>query len=209
MRGDVQLARGRDEILGVVGLVRAYGDATLAAFLLLLKHQQRGLALGVAVGLGHHGGGDQAVAVLHQSVSQIGQMRLLAVALLVQPRVRVGGRFMRVYRFLLDLIPGCQIDLVSMTVQCLSTEHPRFTSVRLPGAYLTSHPRRFPDRSPPGSLPKPHLHNYGLFYRASGYEANQLSHLFTVAGQWKQWWPLARHIAPPTNSTRSQEVVHS
>ena len=41
------------------------GDAPLALFLFLLKHQQRGLALGVSVGLGHHGGGDQAVAVLH------------------------------------------------------------------------------------------------------------------------------------------------
>src|ERR1035437_484573 len=51
MRGDVQGARGRDEILGVVGLVRAYGDATPAAFSLVLKHQQRSLALGVAVGL--------------------------------------------------------------------------------------------------------------------------------------------------------------
>jgi hypothetical protein len=46
-----------------------------------LKHPQRGLALGVAVGLGHHGGGDQAVAVLHQRVSRIRQVRLLAVAL--------------------------------------------------------------------------------------------------------------------------------
>src|SRR5665213_9276 len=57
-----------------------------------------------------------------------------------------------VNRLLLDLIPGCQIDLVSMTVQSLSTEHPRFTSVRLPGTCLTSHARRFPVRSPPGSL---------------------------------------------------------
>ena len=98
MRGDVQLACGRDEILGVVSLVRAYGDATLAAFLFVLEHQQRSLTLGIAVGLGRHGGGDQAVAVLHQRVSQIRQVRLLAVALLVQPRVRVGGRFMGIVR---------------------------------------------------------------------------------------------------------------
>jgi len=37
-----------------------------------------------------------------------------------------------VNRFLLDLIPGCQIGLVLMTVEWLSTEHSRFTFVRLP-----------------------------------------------------------------------------
>lgn len=48
------------------------------------------------------------------------------------------------------LIPGCQIGPVSMTVGCLSTEHPRFTFVRLPGPHLTSQARLFPVRSPPG-----------------------------------------------------------
>ena len=57
-----------------------------------------------------------------------------------------------VNRLLLDFVPDCQIGLVSMTVESLSTEHPRFTSVRLPGSHLTSHVRRFPVRSPPGSL---------------------------------------------------------
>ena len=57
-----------------------------------------------------------------------------------------------VNRFLLDLIPGCQIGLVLMTVGCLSTEHLRFTLVRLPGTHLTSSSRLFPVRSPPGSL---------------------------------------------------------
>lgn len=51
--------------------------------------------------MGDHRGGDQSVAVLHQRVPQIGQVRLLAVALLAQPRVRVGGRFMRVVAALL------------------------------------------------------------------------------------------------------------
>jgi hypothetical protein len=103
MRGDVQGTCGRDEILGVVSLVRAYGDAPPASFSLVLKHQQSGFALGVSIGLGHHGGGDEAVAVLHQRVSQIGQMRFLAIALLVQPRVRVAGRFMRVVGALLAM----------------------------------------------------------------------------------------------------------
>jgi len=48
------------------------------------------------------------------------------------------------------LIPGCQIGPVSMTVASLSTEHPRFTFVRLPGPHLTSRARLFPVRSPPG-----------------------------------------------------------
>jgi len=45
------------------------------------QNQQGGLALGVAVGLGDHRGGDQAAAVLGQSVAKIGQMRLLAISL--------------------------------------------------------------------------------------------------------------------------------
>jgi len=57
-----------------------------------------------------------------------------------------------VNRLLLDLILGCQINLVSMTVQCLSTEHPWLTSVRLPGTSLTGHPRRFPKTFTTGSL---------------------------------------------------------
>jgi len=57
-----------------------------------------------------------------------------------------------VNRFLLDLIPGCQIGLVLMTVEWLSTEHLRFTFVRLPATYLTSSSRLFPVRSPPGIL---------------------------------------------------------
>lgn len=70
--GDVQSACGRDEILGGVGFVRAYGGAALAGFLFVLKrHQQRSFALGASVGLRHHGGGDQAAAVLHQRAPQI------------------------------------------------------------------------------------------------------------------------------------------
>ena len=95
MRGHVQGSRGSHEVLRVVGLVRAHGDAPRTALLLVGQHQQRRLALGVAIGLGGHRGGDQTIAILHQGVAQIGQFGLLAVALLVQPRVRVGGRFVR------------------------------------------------------------------------------------------------------------------
>jgi CRP-like cAMP-binding protein len=36
----------------------------------------------------------------------------------------------------------------------LSTEHPRFISVRLPGSHLTSHARRFPAVHHPGAYPQ-------------------------------------------------------
>ncbi len=95
MRRHVQGSCGSHEVLGVVGLVCAHGDAPRTALLLVGQHQQRGFALGVAIGLGGYRGSDQAVAVLHQRMAQIGQFGLPAVALFVQPRVRVGGRFMR------------------------------------------------------------------------------------------------------------------
>jgi hypothetical protein len=113
MQGDVELERSLDEVLRVAGLVRAQRDAPFAASALLFEQDQRGLAFGVAIGRGHHRGGDQAVAVLHQRVAEIGQMRLLAIALHVQPRVRIGGRLMRLVRALLAVevrpvaIVGC------------------------------------------------------------------------------------------------------
>lgn len=45
----------------------------------------------------------QAVAVLHQSVPDEAQLRLLAFALAVQPGVRIGGRSMGVVRALLAM----------------------------------------------------------------------------------------------------------
>ena len=63
--------------------------------LLLLEHQQRGVALRVTIGVRHHRRGDQPVAVLHQRVAQIAQLRLLAIALLVKPRICIGGGLMR------------------------------------------------------------------------------------------------------------------
>ncbi len=67
------------------------------------KHQQRGIALGVTVGMRHHRRGDQPVAVLHQGMAKITQLRLLAVALLVQPRIGIGGRLMRLVPSLLSV----------------------------------------------------------------------------------------------------------
>ena len=76
--------------------------------------------LGLSLGIGAPGS-----HVPHESLCQA---RAAELPVTVQP----------INRLLLDLIPGCQIGLVLMTVGCLSTEHPRFTFVRLPGTYLTS-----------------------------------------------------------------------
>src|SRR5579875_358041 len=51
---------------------------------------KRGIAFAVTIGMRDHGGSDQPVAVLHQSMAQIAQLRFLAVALLVEPRIGIG-----------------------------------------------------------------------------------------------------------------------
>ncbi len=83
VRRHVQLPHRADEVLRVVSLVGTHRDAPRAALLLFGKHQQRRIALGISVGVRHHRSGDQTVAVLHQRMPQITQLRLLAVALLV------------------------------------------------------------------------------------------------------------------------------
>ena len=103
MRGHVESSGGGDEVLRVVGLVGTDGDTPRAAFLLRFEQQQRGFTLGIAISLGGHRGGDQAVAVLHQRVAEISQVRLLAIALLVEPGVWIGGRLMRLVGALLTV----------------------------------------------------------------------------------------------------------
>jgi hypothetical protein len=58
VRRHIQLPRRAHKILGVVGLVGAHGNAARAVLLLLLTHQQRGIALGISIGVCHHGGGE-------------------------------------------------------------------------------------------------------------------------------------------------------
>ena len=70
--------------------------------MLLRKHQQRRIALGIAIGVRHHRGGNQPVAVLNKRVAQIAQLRLFAVALLVQPRIGISGGLMRIVAALLS-----------------------------------------------------------------------------------------------------------
>ena len=118
MRSHVQLPCHVHEILGVVGLVRAHGDTARVALLLLLEHQQGRVAFRESVGMGDHGGGDQAIAVLDKRVAQITQLRLLAVTLLVEPRIGIGGRCMRLVRALLAV----KVRAVAIVATALGTK---------------------------------------------------------------------------------------
>jgi DNA-binding transcriptional LysR family regulator len=53
-------------------------------------------------------------------------------------------------------------------------------------------------------LPKPHLYKYGLLYRKSDRQANALLGLIAVASQWKQWWPLAKHVLLPQSLDKAK-----
>ena len=53
--------------------------------------------------MSHHRRSDQPVTVLNQGVAKITQLRLLAVALLVQPCVWIGGGFIRLVGALLTV----------------------------------------------------------------------------------------------------------
>jgi hypothetical protein len=97
----VQLVYGAHEVARVVRLVRAQGNAPCMFRLLLLDHQQRSIALGVVIGGGHHHRCEQTVAVFNQHVAQIVGPRLLAVTLLVEPRIGIGRRRIRVAAVLL------------------------------------------------------------------------------------------------------------
>ena len=55
----VQLPDRPDEILRIVSLVGAHGDAAWTALLLLGQHQQRGIALCIAIGVCNHRRGDR------------------------------------------------------------------------------------------------------------------------------------------------------
>src|SRR3984957_4787924 len=59
--------------------------------------------LGMAVGLGQTGVGDEAVAVLHQRMSHEAELRFLARPLAVKPRLRIGRRGVRLVRALLTM----------------------------------------------------------------------------------------------------------
>ncbi len=63
-----------------------------------LQHDQRRIPLRRAVGLEHLCVDDQPVGILHQQVSAVAQLRLLAVTFARQKRLRIGLRRMRLIR---------------------------------------------------------------------------------------------------------------
>ncbi len=67
----------------VVGLVRRHGANRLALSSAFMHHQQRRLTLGPAVGFGHHGIGDQTIAILQEHVAEITQPGFLSVTLAI------------------------------------------------------------------------------------------------------------------------------
>jgi hypothetical protein len=69
----------------------------------LFQHHQCGIALRRSVGLEHLGVYDQSVAVLHQQIPVVTQLRFLALALACQLRIRVRLRCVRVVRRLLPM----------------------------------------------------------------------------------------------------------
>ncbi len=91
MGGDVEGTGSGDEALRVARLVDAYRDAFCTGLLPFVEHQQGGIALGMSIALRGHRGGDQTVTVLDQCMTEIRQLRLFAIAYLIETRIRIGG----------------------------------------------------------------------------------------------------------------------
>lgn len=94
MRGNAESTRFGDEVLCVVGLLGAHKYASRTHLLPLIQHQQGDVSFCTAVSLRGHAGGDHTDTILDQRMTQICQLRLLAVALLGELRLRIGDRLM-------------------------------------------------------------------------------------------------------------------
>jgi len=93
MRRAAALAAAGHEVGGVIVLVAAH---RAARFGVVVDHVERDGAFGGAIGLGQSCIDDEPVAVLHHQVPHMAEFCFLAGTLAKQPRVRVGGRRMRV-----------------------------------------------------------------------------------------------------------------
>lgn len=83
VRRDVHLAQSIDKVACVVVLVSSQCDGLVPGN--LRSHQKCRVALRRAIGLRHHRPYQQAVAVLHQHMTQIAQLGLGSLRLLIQP----------------------------------------------------------------------------------------------------------------------------
>ena len=93
----VHRAQFIDEVLGVVGFVGAQRDR-LRPIGARLDHVQRRNPFRMAVGPSQTGVDQKAVAVLHQRMPHEAELGLLARPLAVEPRLRIGGRGVRIVR---------------------------------------------------------------------------------------------------------------
>ncbi len=91
---DRHAAQPGDEIPRVVALVTREGDAVLTGQ--ALEHHQRGIPFAMPIGRRDGRLRDQPGRMLHQHVTQVAQVRFAPVRFLVEPRIRIGGRLMRV-----------------------------------------------------------------------------------------------------------------
>ena len=93
VRGDLEPAARSDELGSVVAFVGSQCTPP-AARQRSLQHRPRAFALGVTVGWFDRELDQETVAVLHQRVGRVTQLRFLARPLLRQLRLGVGGRLM-------------------------------------------------------------------------------------------------------------------
>src|SRR5271170_7177165 len=89
---DVMVAQMVHERSSVIALVGAERHAPIAGD--VTDHGQGGLTLRPAGGLGQPGIDYQAVAILHQQMTQVAQLGLPPTGLLIEPCLRIGGRLM-------------------------------------------------------------------------------------------------------------------
>ncbi len=97
VRGHVHRPKLVDEVLRVISLVSAQRDP-VRAIRPGLHHGEGGDPFGVAVGLGDAGVHDQPMAVLHQGMTHEAELGFHALALAIQPRLRIGGGGMGLVR---------------------------------------------------------------------------------------------------------------
>ena len=131
MRCNLHVAALSNEVDRVKAFVAAHRHAPGAGN--LFQHHQRGIALGRPVGFPHHRIHDQPVTILHQQIAAVAQLRLLALALTRQLRLRIGLRRMRpvgplfavkVHRGIAGIVGGWQI-LAILALKTLCSR-PRF-----------------------------------------------------------------------------------
>src|SRR6266404_5730388 len=99
VRGNRMLAHFLNKLLAVIALVGTQGDAMPARN--LLYHRQRRLWFGAPGSLSYAAVDRQPMAILHQHMAGIAELRLLAFPLARQPRFRIGSRLVAIVAALL------------------------------------------------------------------------------------------------------------